>query len=628
MASYYFQTVEPYIIGNPNLWEPQIMAYENIKNHFDSGETAPAVACLPTGTGKTGLMAIVPFGVANKRVLLIAPGRVIKRGLIKSLDPRRLDNFWYQRKVILSRAGLPVVVEFDSGTRGEVLEAAQFVVANIQMTQASNPNSLLQRVPRDFFDMVIIDEAHHSPAQSWVDVEAYFSAAKIVKVTGTPFRSDNEQIVGKLVADYPMGKAMARGYIKRLVNRKWLPEVVTFQMVGEDGVVRAVPYDDVLAMREPEWISRQVAFSPECNRLVVEKSLEILWKNRKATNNPHKIIAAAMSIRHAQEIRALYEEAGALATIVHSGLDEAVIEQNLTDFVNDHYQVIVSVGMLGEGFDHPFISIAAVFRPFRTRLPYAQFAGRALRSIRDGSVVDNTAHLVYHQALGLDALWEYYKAEEGRAQVIESVEEAIRRALDDDADDTEGEHARVSGPEPGVSVTQDGAVEAFAQSFLGGVDLVKAYEEALLQATERTDKIVDLLRQGGYDAPPEVVQAIQSTQEGTSLDEKRPDILYNDRRRRLKQTIEDGIAEILTKNGLDPKSPPTQHPFPTALRMDWLLRKAKRLDEYLVRLINWNLKQAFGRPREDLLSNDLALAQNKAEEYLAHLAALFGKEGH
>ena len=29
--------------------------------------------------------------------------------------------------------------------------------------------------------------------------------------------------------------------------------------------------------------------------------------------------------------------------------------------------------MLGEGFDHPKLSVAAIFRPFRTLAPYIQF---------------------------------------------------------------------------------------------------------------------------------------------------------------------------------------------------------------------------------------------------------------
>ena len=37
--------------------------------------------------------------------------------------------------------------------------------------------------------------------------------------------------------------------------------------------------------------------------------------------------------------------------------------------------------MLGEGFDHPKLSVAAIFRPFRTLAPYIQFVGRIMRVV-------------------------------------------------------------------------------------------------------------------------------------------------------------------------------------------------------------------------------------------------------
>ncbi|MGI6488342.1 MAG: DEAD/DEAH box helicase family protein [Syntrophothermaceae bacterium] len=39
----------------------------------------------------------------------------------------------------------------------------------------------------------MIDEAHHSTASTWVDTLQHFSRAKVVKLTGTPFRSDEKK---------------------------------------------------------------------------------------------------------------------------------------------------------------------------------------------------------------------------------------------------------------------------------------------------------------------------------------------------------------------------------------------------------------------------------------------------
>ena len=51
----------------------------------------------------------------------------------------------------------------------------------------------------------------------------------------------------------------------------------------------------------------------------------------------------------------------------------------LRDLREGLLDVIVQVQMLGEGFDHPPLSVAAIFRPYRSLSPYIQFVGRVMR---------------------------------------------------------------------------------------------------------------------------------------------------------------------------------------------------------------------------------------------------------
>ena len=68
--------------------------------------------------------------------------------------------------------------------------------------------------------------------------------------------------------------------------------------------------------------------------------------------------------------------------------------------------VIVQVQMLGEGFDHPQLSVAAIFRPFRSLAPYLQFVGRAMRVVvqNDPRHPDNYGFIVTHAGMNLDTL--------------------------------------------------------------------------------------------------------------------------------------------------------------------------------------------------------------------------------
>jgi DNA or RNA helicases of superfamily II len=227
----YFKNTFAHIEGNPNLREPQIQGYLRVKEYFETESSRkPALVTLPTGVGKTGLMAILPYGIAENRVLIVTPNRTIRSTVTDSLDPRYEHNFWWNRRVINIPSKLPEVIEYEGDPR--TLEQAKIVITNIHRLQSHNTSSLLQKVPRDFFDMVIIDEAHHSPAPSWVEVEEYFSSAKIVKITGTPFRSDRREIYAEEVYSYPLSRAMIKGYVKQLVKMEYIPDELTFRVEG------------------------------------------------------------------------------------------------------------------------------------------------------------------------------------------------------------------------------------------------------------------------------------------------------------------------------------------------------------------------------------------------------------
>ncbi|MFB7121839.1 DEAD/DEAH box helicase family protein [Bacillus tropicus] len=115
-------------------------------------KTSHAVVVLPTGVGKTGLMALLPYNISKGRVLIIAPQIVIKETVIDALNPDLPDNFWLKRKVVNRPNDLPTLIEFEGReTKQEVLEAANIVVVNIQKLQSRLDSSPLNFLPNDFF---------------------------------------------------------------------------------------------------------------------------------------------------------------------------------------------------------------------------------------------------------------------------------------------------------------------------------------------------------------------------------------------------------------------------------------------------------------------------------------------
>ena len=403
----FFIRTPAHIEENLQLREPQIEAYQKLYEFFKQGHKT-AIVQIPVGCGKSGIAAIAPFSIAHGRILVIAPNLTIKEGLFESLDiTNRQKCFWRKRSVLSDEAmiGGPFVTTLDTGNIS-VCEKSHFVVSNVHQL-AINPEKWLQKFPRDFFDLIIIDEAHHAPAKSWQNVLAYFENAKVINMTATPFRSDAQEIDGELVYRYPFKKATFKGYIKRITASYAAPTELEFTAKGETKVYYL---DDVLKMKEKDWFSRGIALSDPCNQTIVDNSLEKLELLRQ-TGTAHQLIAVACSVDHAKKITAMYEARGFKADLIFSQMDEKKKVQVMRRLSSGELDCIIQVQMLGEGFDHPKLSIAAIFRPFRTLAPYTQFVGRILRVIVQNSPghPDNYGHIVTHAGMNLDQRLKEFK---------------------------------------------------------------------------------------------------------------------------------------------------------------------------------------------------------------------------
>ena len=412
----FFMETTANIENNTNLREPQREAYARAYEFFSSGKQK-AVVQLPVGCGKSGVASILPFGIAKGRVLVITPNLTIKDELQKTLDITNRQKCFWRRMQILKDSDMiagPYVCTLESGNIS-VCEQSHIILTNIHQL-ATNAEKWLNQFPQDFFDLIIVDEAHHGAASSWKLVFSRFPEAKVVNLTATPFRSDRQELDGDLIYRYPFKSASIKGFIKKLKASYVAPTELTFTVAGE---ARTFSLEEVLAMKDEEWFSRGVALSDPCNISIVNNSLEKLEQLR-LSGTKHQIIAVACSINHGQRIRSLYEERGYRAEIVHSKLDADKQEAVIRDLKNGTLDCIVQVQMLGEGFDHPKLSVAAIFRPFRSLAPYIQFIGRILRVVvqNDPNHPDNYGHIVTHVGMNLDEQLKRFKQFENDDQAF------------------------------------------------------------------------------------------------------------------------------------------------------------------------------------------------------------------
>ncbi|EAQ8610042.1 helicase, partial [Salmonella enterica] len=109
----YFLDTPVNIVGNNKLRSPQIEAYIKIVDYFSSNDNGEALVVLPTGTGKSGLVSIAPFGICKGRVLIVTPGLVTKQSIIKTQEVLS-DNFWVNFDVIFNPSDLPSLCEYEN----------------------------------------------------------------------------------------------------------------------------------------------------------------------------------------------------------------------------------------------------------------------------------------------------------------------------------------------------------------------------------------------------------------------------------------------------------------------------------------------------------------------------------
>ena len=396
----FFSSTKVSIWQNPSLREPQMEGYVAIRDHFKVSDE-PGYVQIPVGCGKTGLMGLAPFGVAKGRVLMIAPNLTIRENIRRELDVSDPNCFYTKRAVFDPTEG-PYLSELKTGANIHDCDAAHIVVANIQQFVGLR-NRWYKAFPTDYFDMILVDEGHHNVAETWRRLFAYFEKAKVVSFTATPMRADGQIVSGMRLYRFGYARSMIMGFISEIDALFVKPTELTFTVEGE---TRRLHIDEIISMREKDWFSRGVAASEECNRSIVNASVQQLHHVR-SLGSPRQLIAVACSIRHATQVAALYKELGLRVEVLHSQLtteERDRIEASLRSGVTD---VVVQVSILGEGYDLPSLSVAAVFRPYRSLSPYVQFAGRILRLAQPDTPYSpaNHVYLVSHVGLNDERWW-------------------------------------------------------------------------------------------------------------------------------------------------------------------------------------------------------------------------------
>ena len=602
----YFKNTDAFIIGNKKLRYPQRKAYAQLKKEFSKNIEEDKIIVLATGSGKTGVIAIAAYGISEGRVLVITPSLIIREGISDEFDTRTDFNFWSKRKVILDDNQLPKVYRYagygntsDKKRVKGYLEKSNIVIANIHKVYNNNSSKdLIRLVESDFFDMIIIDEAHHSAADSWIKALKYFDAKKVIKLTATPYRADEKELDGKIIYTYDLSDAIKDGVVKNIISEDYTTQKLEFEINGE-----IVDKETALDKMDHNWVSRSVAYSYDCSKEIVEISIKRLNEKRRLGGAHHQIIAVACSIKHADQIMQIYKEFGITADFVSSDRPEES-EKAIIEFKKGQIDVLVNVDMLSEGFDHPNISIAAIFRPFRTLSPYAQFIGRALRRIQGESVkdnIDNIAHIIYHKELGLEKLWEYYTGQKDEAKTKKIIQVEFEKETEEES------RKRNVG-----KVISDGEIIVNTKTFLQD-NLDKKYSDSIVNEINKRDleleKTVKNMKLAGV-SENDVKLFIENKkkQNDKEIDNKRnklrEELIREELMLHYKNSVVDEVSKLYQITKINPKG----NELPSNTKNNFL-KNSETNDAYIMKYINNNIKIKLKRSKAEWETYDYEQAE-------------------
>ena len=356
-------------------------ARESVLNEWESGH-GKTLLVLPTGCGKTIVFAKITEDCVAKgaRVLILAHrGELLEQAADK----------------LFKATGLKCAVEKAEETC--VGSWYRVVVGSVQTLMR---DKRLNQFAADYFDYIIIDEAHHALSDSYQKILEHFRYANVLGVTATPDRGDMRnlgQVFDSLAYEYPLARAIKGGYLSR-ITAVTIPLKLDLSGVSvQAGDFRASDID--------------TALDPYLYQIADEMT------NYCADR---KTVVFLPLVKTSEKFRDILNSKGFRAAEVNgNSKDRAEI---LADFDSGKYNVLCNSMLLTEGWDCPSVDCIIVLRPTKVRGLYCQMVGRGTRLSPETGKDD---------LLLLDFLWHTERHELCRpAHLICDNEEVARKMTD------------------------------------------------------------------------------------------------------------------------------------------------------------------------------------------------------
>ena len=313
-------------------------AKQAVFHEWDTGNRKTLLV-LPTGCGKTVVFAKITEECvrSGERVLILAHrGELLEQAADK----------------IGKATGLKCAVE-----KAEDSCIGSWYRVVVGSVQSLMREKRIGQFTSDYFDTIIVDEAHHCISDGYQRVLQHFDQAKVLGVTATPDRGDMKNLgsfFDSLAYEYTLPQAIKEKYLSPI---KALTIPLTLDLSGvsvQAGDFRAADID--------------TALDPYLYQIADEMAAHCA--NRKT-------VVFLPLIKTSQKFRDILNSKGFRAAEVNGNSDDRAAI--LSDFDAGRYNVLCNSMLLTEGWDCPSVNCIVVLRPTKVRSLYCQMVGRGTR---------------------------------------------------------------------------------------------------------------------------------------------------------------------------------------------------------------------------------------------------------
>lgn len=302
---------------------------DSVLNEWNQGRKRTLLV-LPTGCGKTVVFTKLAEEMVKqgKRVLILA---------------HRTELLEQASDKLYKITGLKTSLEKADSTA--IGSWYRVTVGSVQTLQR---DKRLNQFPKDYWDVIIVDEAHHILSDGYMKVMEYFDVANVLGVTATPDRSDMRNLgsyFDSLAYEYSLVQAIKEGYLSKI-------KALT------------IPLDldlSSVAMSAGDFKASDVGTALDPYLVQIADEMAKYCKDRKT-------VVFLPLVKTSQKFRDILNERGFKAAEVNGeSKDRAEV---LEDFEKGRYNVLCNSMLLTEGWDCPSVDCVVVLRPTKVRALY------------------------------------------------------------------------------------------------------------------------------------------------------------------------------------------------------------------------------------------------------------------